>query len=159
MEQIKNIIHLLILTKNSPYRFWLDTALLKNFTKNNLLTHTHNEITWSDTIGWGVDDKTNFIGSNFELLKAKLPELKSANCDYSISDEGLNPYIYESEDYKEYFNNCGESKDWQYPLKDIVITHKVGKEYLQDHFSFLRTAKGYKLISITIRNGKLRNKD
>ncbi|MEI9958493.1 MAG: hypothetical protein WDM90_19800 [Ferruginibacter sp.] len=77
-------------------------------------------------------------------------------CDYNIFDEGLNPYIYESEEYKDYFNNCGESKDWLYPIKNIVISYKDKKDLLQNHFEFLRTDNGYKLISISISKGEVK---
>jgi hypothetical protein len=53
------------------------------------------------------------------------PSLKA--CNYAVFDEGLNPYIYESEEYKDYFNNCGDSKDWLYPFKNIVISYKGKK--------------------------------
>ena len=82
--------------------------------------------------------------------------LWNKDCDYNIFDEGLNPYIYESEEYKGYFNNCGESKDWPYSIKNIVISYKDKKGLLQNHFDFLRTDNGYKLISITIRKGELK---
>lgn len=67
------------------------------------------------------------------------------------SDLSLNPYIYGSEEYKDYFNSCGEAKDGLYPVKDIVISYNDKKGLVQDHFEFLRTNSGYKLISITIR--------
>ena len=127
--------------------------LLDNFTKKNLPESSFKEITfWKEPDGWTREEKNTFIDRNFELLRSNLLELNSKNYDYNIFDEGLNPYIYESEEYAAYFNNCGESKDWRYPIKNIVINYKVKKDLLQNHFEFLRTAEGYKLISITIRN-------
>lgn len=55
-----------------------------------------------------------------------------------------------------FFNNCGESKDWIYPIKDIVISYKEDKCEFQDHLEFLRTDDGYKLISLTIRKGEIK---
>jgi hypothetical protein len=78
------------------------------------------------------------------------------DCDYEVFDEGLNPYIYESLEYRKYFNNCGESKDWIYPVKEIVISYKQDSGLLQDDFEFLRTDEGYKLIGVTVKEGKIR---
>jgi hypothetical protein len=111
---------------------------------------------WKEPDGWTAVPKKDFLERNFELIKAKLLELKTAGCDYSIFDEGLNPYVFESELYKEYYNNCGESKDWIYPVKRIVITLKNKKDLTQDHFDFLRTDDGYKLLSVAISKGELK---
>jgi hypothetical protein len=136
---------------------WLKSSLLDNFTKNSLLESTYKEITfWKEPDGWTSEAKSTFIDRNFELIRTKLVELNSKDCDYTIFDEGLNPYIYDSEEYKDYYNNCGESKDWVYPIKNIVISYKVKKGLLQNHFDFLRTDVGYKLISVTIRQGELK---
>ena len=142
---------------DKEFRKWLKSHLLDNFTKKNLLESTFKEITfWKEPNGWTSEEKNAFVDRNFELLRTKLLELNSKDCNYHIFDEGLNPYIYESEEYKDYFNNCGESKDWLYPIKDIVINYKDKKELLQDSFEFLRTENGYKLTSITIRKGKIK---
>ena len=139
------------------FKTWLKNSLLDNFNKDNLLNAANNEITfWKEPGGWTSEPKISFIDRNFELIKSRLSELNSTNCEYEIFTEGLNPYIYESNEYQDYFNNCGESKDWIYPVKNIVITHKDKKNFSQDHFEFLRTDKGYKLISITIRNGEIK---
>ena len=82
-------------------------------------------------------------------------ELTSSKCDYNVFDDGLNPYIYDTVEYANYFNNCGEPKEWIYPVKDIVINHFKKKNLEnQDHLEFLRTDDGYKLISITMQNIK-----
>lgn len=139
------------------FREWVNVHLLSNLTKDNLVNASFREVTyWKEPDGWTAAPKKDFIERNFELIKAKLLELKTASCDYNIFDEGLNPFIYESELYKEYYNNCGESKDWLYPVKCIVITHSGKTDLTQDQFDFLRTDDGYKLLSVTIRKGELK---
>jgi len=141
---------------DKEFKTWLKSNLLDNFTKQNLLNVTYDEVTfWKEGCGWTKEQKENFIEVNFELIKLKILELNSDKCEYFISNEGLNPLIYESERYNDFFNNCGESKDWIYPVKNIVITHKINNNLPQDHFNFLRTVNGYKLISITIRTGRI----
>jgi len=139
------------------FRKWLTVALLDNFSKNNLLTASFKQVIyWKEPNGWINASKEDFIDANFELIKSKLAELKAPNCSYSIFSEGLNQFMFDSEDYTEYYNNCGESKDWIFPVKNIVITHKEKNDFSQDHFEFLRTNEGYRLISVTIRKGELK---
>ena len=141
---------------DKEFRSWLHSSLLAHFTKKRLLECSYDKITfWKEPIGWTSEAKNSFINRNFELLKSKLFELNSKTCDYAIFDEGLNPYIYEDEEYNKYFNNCGEAKDWIYPIKNIVFSYKDKKDLIQDQFEFLRTDNGYKLISVTIRKGKI----
>jgi hypothetical protein len=139
------------------FNVWLKTSFLENLTKTNLLNATYKEITfWKEPNGWTSESKESFIERNYELIKSKLLQLNSKDCDYNIFDENLNMLIYESDDYKDYFNNCGEPKGWIYPVKNIVISYRNNNDLVQDHFEFLRTENGYKLISITIRNEELK---
>jgi hypothetical protein len=142
---------------DKEFRAWLKTSLLENFTKGSLLNATYKEITyWKEPIGWTHETKNSFISRNYELIKAKLLQLKSKDCDYDIFDEGLGPFIYVSDEKNVFFNSCGESKDWIYPTKNIVINYNDNKTVLQDHFDFLRTENGYKLISLTVRKGEIK---
>ena len=93
---------------------------------------------------------------NYKLIKAKLLELKSANCDYQIFSESLNKFIYEADEYHQYFDNCRQAKDWINPVKNIVISPQNKNESGQDHFEFLRTENGYKLISASSRKEDLK---
>jgi len=93
----------------------------------------------------------------FTPHKSKLLQLNIEGCDFNTFNEGLNPYIYNSKEYDNYFNNCRESKDWIYPMKRIQISYsKEDKSLLPDSFDFLQTENGFKLISITIRNGMIK---
>lgn len=144
---------------DKEFRAWLKTSLLDQFTKTSLLNCSYKEIYyWIEPAGWTPQVKNRFIDRNFDIIKKKLLALNSKECEYHIFDESLNLFIYgyESDEFKNYFNNCGQSKDWIYPVKNIVISYKDNKNLVQDHFEFLRTDNGYKLISISIKKGKLR---
>jgi hypothetical protein len=137
------------------FRSWLQSNLLAHFTKAGLLNCSQKKITfWKEPGGWIHEAKSSFINRNFELIKTKLLALNSKACDFTIFVDDLIIYD-ESDDFKRYFNNCGESRAWIYPVMSIVINYK-DKKGTQDHFDFLRTGDGYKLISITIRKGRLR---
>lgn len=140
---------------NKEFRSWLKTALLDHFTKASLLNCSFKEITfWKEPAGWISKPKRSVIDRNFDLIKTKLIALKTKDCEYDIFDESLNSFIYESAEYKNYFNDFGEPKDWIYPVKNIVISYK--DKFEQDHFEFLRTENGYKLIGIHLAKGMLR---
>ncbi|MHC0443832.1 WG repeat-containing protein [Flavobacterium sp. 3-218] len=139
------------------FTHWLKNTFLPNLTKANLEKYSFDKITyWKEPDGWISKSKTKFIEQNYTLLKLKLQQLNSKNTDYFISSDGLNQFIYESEEYDIYFNNCNESKDWQYPTMDIIINSKNKTDFGQDHFEFLRTQNGYRLISVSLKKEALK---
>jgi hypothetical protein len=64
--------------------------------------------------------------------------------------------MYEGVEFEKYFNNCGDAKEWVFPVMNIVISHNDKKNFSQNNYDFLRTESGYKLISVTIKNEKIR---
>lgn len=142
---------------DKEFQSWLKNTLLKDLSKANLLKHSFDKITyWKEPNGWTNKSKTKFIKENYNFLKLKLQELNSEKTEYFISSNGLNSFIFESSEYEIYFNNCNESKDWIYPVMDIVISPKSKTDHGQDHFEFLRTQDGYKLISVSARKDNLK---
>lgn len=137
---------------HKEFKYWLKNTLLIDLSKVNLEKHSFDKITyWKEPNAWISESKSKFMQQNYYLLKLKLQQLNSAKTDYFISSGGLNPFIYESSEYNTYFNNCNESKDWQYPTMTIVINPKNKADSGQDHFEFLRTENGYKLISVSLK--------
>lgn len=142
---------------DKEFKAWLKDSLLNNLSKRSLIKFSYNRIVfWDKQKHWVNETKQHFADSNFEMINSKLAELNSLGCDYSVFTEGLNPYIYNSKEFEKYFDNCGASKDWIYPVKNIVISHKIDKDILQDQFQFLRTSNGYKLIEASIKIGKIK---
>ena len=142
---------------DKEFKLWLKNTLLSDLSKENLSNHSFEKITyWKNPNGWLSDLKTKFIDQNYTLLKLKLQELNAEKTDYFISTDGLNQFIFEAKEYEDYFNNCHESKEWQYPVKNIVITSKNNEDFGQDHFEFLRTENGYKLISVSMSKDNLK---
>jgi hypothetical protein len=144
---------------DKEFKEWLKNVLLTDLSKENLLKHSYDNITYwkkKDDDGWITRPKASFIEQNYKLIKAKLLELKSANCDYHIFSESLNKFIFEANEYDQYFDNCRQAKDWINPVKNIVISPKDKNESGQDHFEFLRTKNGYKLISASSRKEDLK---
>ncbi|MTD68097.1 hypothetical protein GKZ86_02315 [Flavobacterium sp. LC2016-13] len=142
---------------DKEFKLWLKKTLLSDLSKTNLGKHSFDKITyWKEPNGWISESKTKFINQNYTYLKLKLQELQNSKTDYFVSSDGLNKFIFESSEFETYFNNCNESKDWLYPVKRIVINPKNKADFGQDHFEFLRTENGYKLISVSDRKDNLK---
>jgi hypothetical protein len=139
------------------FQSWFNFEILYSFSKEKLIGSSYKEIyIWKEPNGWTSEVSSTFIDRNFELIKSRLSELNKEKADYFISIDGLNPFIYKAAEFDTYFNNCGEAKEWKYPLVNVIINHKTKSDFYQDNFEFLRTENGYKLISMTIRYGKLK---
>lgn len=140
------------------FRQWLTNDLFVNLTEEKLVRASYdNIIIWESTNGWVNSKKEKFIKDNFLILKNGLLEILQPNCDYFVTKNGLNPFMFEGIEFEKYFNNCGEAKDWLYPTMAIIVSHKHKKDFTQNHYDFLRTDNGYKLICVTIRNEKINN--
>lgn len=142
---------------DKEFNHWLKNTVLTDLSKANLEKHAMNTITyWKEPDGWINAPKTKFIHQNYTYLKLKLQELKNPKCDYFISTDGLNQFIFESSEYDSYFNNSNESIEWKYPVKNIVINPKNKSEFKQDHIQFLRTDNGYKLLCVSAQRDNLK---
>lgn len=142
---------------DKEFKLWMKTNLLSDLSKDNLLKHSFDKITyWKEPNGWMNEPKTKFISQNYKFIKLKLQELNAAQTEYFVSSDGLNKFIFESNEFEIYFNNCREPKEWMYPVKNIVISPKNKADSGQDHFEFLRTENGYKLISVSAAKNNLK---
>ena len=138
------------------FRQWVTKELLDSITPEKLIAFSHNTITWESESGWKKTNKDKLIADNFTILKKGLLEILQPETDFFISKNGVNPFMYESEDFDKYYNNCGESKDWIYPTLSIIVNHKDKNDFTQNHYEFLKTDEGYKLISVVIRDKKMK---
>ncbi len=139
------------------FRSWLKTSLLDHFSKNQLLACTYDTITfWRGSDKWVSESKFTFLNRNFELLREILLDLNSKDRNYTIFSETLSPYMFIPSECGQYYNNCFESKSWQYPVENIVISYTDNKSIVQNQLEFLRTTEGYKLIDISINKGKIK---
>lgn len=138
------------------FRQWIINELQNNLTLEGLISISYDTITWQSTSGWGKTCKQKLITDNYIILRNGLQEILQPKTDYFISSDGLNPFMFEGVEFEKYFNNCGESKDWIYPTISIIISHGDKNNSVQNHYEFLRTDYGYKLICLTIRNEKIK---
>lgn len=141
---------------NQEFENWLQTDLLTALTVVALANNTYHAIFfWKEPEGWKRAASRAFIERNFELIHDRLAALLKSDTDYFISMSGLNPFIFKGDEFDPYFNNCGDPKLWQSPVMNVVINRQIDGRAFQDHFDFLKTNAGYKLISLTIRAAEL----
>ena len=85
--------------------------------------------------------------------------------EVSISQDMFNEFIFGKEIYRKYLNSCGEHKRDKFPLYSVMQTyykkrqkpndgiqsafHKDYEIDYQEHFEFLKTENGYKLLSVS----------
>lgn len=136
---------------------WFLNELTVNFTEQKLLEASYDSISsWDAEKGWIHAHKNIFLAKNFLLIQKKIKETFNPGTEYTIFKNGLNPFIYEDSSFDQYYNNCREALEWKYPVMSLVVTYHKNSEILQNHFDFLRTDNGYKLISVTIRDSEFR---
>lgn len=130
------------------FNTWFKNKILKDITLNNLIAHAYDSLQIQNDPYRGSESKEKFFKGSFSILQSKLSKLNASGAKYEVFTEGLNPYTYTGKEFEKYFDNCGMSKDWLYPIMEVVIDHGSGAETRQDHFDFLRTSAGYKLIGV-----------
>ena len=150
-------------TNNKYYHFtdnkkdftiWLKD-LTARLTQQNLIESSMDTIVYWKS-GWTRIPKEEFIDSNYETLVGLLKSIENSVSDNSISIDGLNSFMYTGNEYDKYFNNCGEPRYGKYPVMNLIINHKNETDLIQDHFDFLKTDEGYRLVNVTIRSEKIK---
>jgi len=117
------------------FKNWFFETLLTDLNKYKFIINSYNTIVfWDDSLGWIFEDNKNFIDLNYEALISGLLEIKKDAAEFFIAIDGLNPFIYTSEEFDEYFDDCGNAKIWVYPVLQLVISHGVKAGFYQNHF-------------------------
>jgi len=136
---------------------WFYNSYLSDLTLTNLTRHIFQELSVEGIFKNRLRKtypKATFIKQFGPTLQAKLTEIRHKNFETVIFTESLNLYIEAGKSFTVYYTDCGEANDKRYPAFDVVTTHYKGnKEFdYQEHFAFLRTADGYKLISMALKS-------
>jgi hypothetical protein len=128
------------------FKLWLETTLIPNLDKQKLIAFSMDSITfWKD--GWTSLPNTVFMEVYFESVHRILETIPNSKSDYFVFIDGLNPFMYTTNTYDQYFNMCGEAYREKYPVMRLIINHKNELDLNQDLFDFLKTDKGYRLIN------------
>lgn len=135
---------------------WIITELLHQPSVEKLKAIANDTIIWEASNGWEKTNGVQLIENNYNLIINGLLEILQPQTQFSIYSNGLNPYMFEGPEYEQYYDNCGESKTWIFPVLSIIVSHESDTDFTQNHYDFLRTEHGFKLVSLTIRNGSIK---
>ncbi len=141
------------------FKNWFFSAFIPILKSNNAekIKNTYfSTITyWSEKESeWKIVTKEVFLKKYpVPALLKRFQHIDKNFANFAVSQESLNPYIYAAEQYKLFYNSCGEHKAEKYPLFDVVITSEHENKDLdyQEHLEFIRTANGYKLLEVSLK--------
>lgn len=147
--------------------------------KDKLKELLFSEVTfWTNKNGWTSLDNNKFLNTfPTSITKERFEENNFKRL--SISDEDLNSLIFEDKLYKRFYDACGSHNKEKYPVFDVMLTYykkrtkelnippppgsksekwelsDFDKKYeidYQEHFEFIRTDEGYKLLSVSLKH-------
>ncbi|WP_345056242.1 WG repeat-containing protein [Hymenobacter glaciei] len=105
--------------------------------------------------GWPHFERAAFIKKFYQpTLLPKLRGLRYGAKNVDVFSETLNTLIFDSQNFRPFLTDCGEAFQAKYPTFSLVITEigASGKRNYghQQHFAFIRTAKGYRLYCLSL---------
>lgn len=98
--------------------------------------------------------KTDFMNKYLSVMKKKMAGIANGLVDTAILTSDLNNDKQSQREFKLYYTTCGEHNREKYPVFE-VLTSRVNKrtnKLEQEHYEFLRTDLGYKLIAVVWHN-------
>ena len=152
---------------------------LNSPSKDKLKELLFSEVTfWTNKNGWTSLNNNKFLNAfPTSITKERFKENNFKRL--SISDEDLNSFIFEDKLYKSFYDACGSHNKEKYPVFDVMLTYykkrtkelnlppppgsksekwelsDFDKKYeidYQEHFEFIRTDEGYKLLKVSLKH-------
>lgn len=141
------------------FKNWFYQQFLINLNKKTLARYCFKEVTVEGLFKHVLRKnytKASFLKQFGWVMQKKMTAVKQHNLETVIFSEGLNLFIYNSKKYETFYTDCGEPNTARFPLFDVVTSHynKQNQFAYQEHFSFLRTASGYRLINVSLKNSR-----
>jgi len=104
--------------------------------------------------GWHHFTATTFLAKYRQaVLQPRLGSLRRGAPGVDISPGDLNTLIFEGHDFRPFLTACGEHLSEKYPVFEVVLTFPAQPANAsfdhQEHFEFIRTAAGYRLLSVS----------
>jgi len=98
--------------------------------------------------------KGNFLKQYGTIMQKRMGAVIAGQIEAFIVTESLNSIIYNNKKFKTFYTACDEPNTAQFPSFEVITNHYNIKHELnyQEHFSFLRTDTGYKLIAVAMKN-------
>ncbi len=135
------------------FKYWFESVFKKELAKEKIKNHFFDKVSyWDDKYGWVLTPKKDLTQGMVSDIIQKLNRAKIKNATYQISLDDINSLIYQGKEFEPYYNICYEQIVGKYPVANAIFDGKNKGKSVQDHFEFLRTDKGYKLIGISIKS-------
>jgi hypothetical protein len=150
--------------KNTEKEFetWLYNEFISKSEKTNFLNNCFENITVCknanlkskefenskfEAYAWAFDKKENVYKNNKDFIVKIIEIISLKKLKINISN-GSSPVLFEYENNKSFYNNCGEYLNEKCPYFKVYIRKEDGfsKQY---YLGFIRTKQGYKLIEIS----------
>ncbi len=153
------------------FKKWFYSVFLASLNSNDkgkLKDLCFPEITyWSEKAGWTSLNKDAFFRTfPASIFKERFQE--TAIKQIATSQQTMDPFMIEKESYNRFYNACGEYNREKYPVFDVMLTYykkrtkklpnillpafdKTYEIKYQEHFEFLRTEDGYKLLNMSLK--------
>jgi hypothetical protein len=129
---------------------WFKTRFLDDFSSDVLLKHSFDSLFIEEDDNRLKLSKSDFTKNYFFLLNEKMNHIKASGSQLNSYMEDLNPFIFDSPSFEQFYNNCHEPRTEKYPVMTVTVSNERNNPVFQNTFSFLRTDKGYKLIAVTL---------
>jgi hypothetical protein len=155
----KNKKYYAFVNYEKEFKHWLYSEFLKQPEVSRLMLSCFDDVTVEGLFKHELRknySKSAFINQYGALMKSKMEAIKQRKFETEIIRENLNNQVYNSKSFKSFYTDCGEPNVARYPSFDVVTSHynKQNQFDYQEHFSFLRTAGGYKLVGVALKNRK-----
>ena len=153
---------------DKEFKIWFNNMFLPALkgSIHNLQDMLFDEVTgWSEENGWTALEKNTFLRTFPAVLTSGRFEANKVK-DISISQDLFNIFIFDKGIYRKYMNACGEHNKDKFPLYRVVVTNykkrqnpgpgnhsiflKTHEIDYQEYFDFLKTEKGYRLLSVSV---------
>lgn len=135
------------------FRHWFESVFKKELSGQNTKEYFFDKLSyWDDKYGWVIVPKKDLTKGMFFDIKQKLKRVQIKDTTYQMSLDDINSFIYQGKEFEPFYNNCYEQIVGKYPVVDVIFDGKNKGKSVQDHFEFLRTQDGYKLIGFSIRS-------
>ncbi|MFD1257962.1 WG repeat-containing protein [Mucilaginibacter terrae] len=162
-------LHTSFKTKNNKYytfinyqkefKKWFYQQFITGLQAGKLSSYCFDELIveglWKQTIRKPYN-KVAFTKQYSAVLQKKMGAVNQRKVEVFTVSEALNPYIYDSKNFKVFYTDCGDANEAKFPSFDVITSHYTTSHQLnyQEHFSFLKTANGYKLIGVALKSTK-----
>ncbi|AMR34000.1 hypothetical protein A0256_22395 [Mucilaginibacter sp. PAMC 26640] len=155
----KNDKYYTFISYQKEFEKWFYKQFLTGSQTETLASYCFDELVveglWKQTVRKQYN-KVAFTKQYGAVLRKKMVAIKQRKVEAFIVSEALNPYIYEGKNFKAFYTDCGDANEARFPSFDVITNHFTASRQLnyQEHFSFLRTTTGYKIIAVSLKSLK-----